>query len=111
MKILVCGGRDWHDRDATDAALNMLDGVEIVIHGNANGADELGAVWAVNNKIHAVSVPAQWDAFGRSAGPKRNAAMMLLQPNLVVAFPGGAGTRNMVELAERAGVTVWQPYT
>jgi hypothetical protein len=32
--------------------------------------------------------------------------MLEENPDLVVAFPGGSGTRNMVEIARKAGVTV-----
>ncbi len=30
-------------------------------------------------------------------------------PYGVVAFPGGKGTQNMIEQAEKAGVKVWRP--
>jgi len=42
----------------------------------------------------------------RRAGPERNAAMLGLGPDLVVAFPGGSGTAGMVRLAKAAGVEV-----
>jgi hypothetical protein len=49
---------------------------------------------------------AEWEKYGRLAGPKRNARMLEWKPNLVIAFPGGAGTSNMVKQANAAGVTV-----
>jgi predicted Rossmann-fold nucleotide-binding protein len=35
--------------------------------------------------------------------------MLLLRPDVVIAFPGGAGTADMVRAATAAGVKVWQP--
>ena len=56
---------------------------------------------------------ADWQRYGRSAGPKRNKEMLELGADLVVAFldarrdrEGTRGTRDMVERAERAGVPV-----
>jgi hypothetical protein len=57
--------------------------------------------------IHVKEYRAEWHRFGREAGPMRNARMLAEgKPNLVVAFPGGPGTRNMVDLARRAGVEI-----
>ncbi|MEM9912925.1 MAG: hypothetical protein AAF922_19365 [Pseudomonadota bacterium] len=44
---------------------------------------------------------------GRAAGPIRNKEMLDEGcPDLVVAFPGGRGTANMVKQAQAAGVEV-----
>lgn len=40
------------------------------------------------------------------AGPMRNRQMLDEKPDLVVAFAGGSGTRNMIDIARRAGVKV-----
>ena len=43
----------------------------------------------------------------RGAGPERNARMLAEgRPDLVVAFPGGTGTADMVRRAKAAGVRV-----
>jgi predicted Rossmann-fold nucleotide-binding protein len=52
------------------------------------------------------SHPANWNAWGRAAGPRRNQEMLMRKPNLVVAFPGGEGTADMVQKAIAAGVKV-----
>jgi len=53
-----------------------------------------------------VAVAADWARFGRSAGCRRNQAMLGLGVGLVVAFPGGPGTADMVRRARGAGVRV-----
>ncbi len=49
---------------------------------------------------------AKWETYGKAAGPIRNREMLLNLPALVVAFPGGKGTADMVRQAERAGIPV-----
>jgi hypothetical protein len=47
-----------------------------------------------------------WDKLGPKAGPLRNAAMLLLKPDLVIACPGGKGTANMIKLARDKDIDV-----
>lgn len=111
MKVLVCGGRYYADSAALFWALDGLlaHGVDMVIHGGAKGADYLAGCWASRNGIHQAVVPALWETHGKAAGMIRNRAMLTLQPDMVVAFPGGTGTAGMVNEARRAGVVVWEP--
>ena len=107
MRVLVCGGRDFSDYEMVKRCMALIHDVSIVIQGGARGADELGKRWAIDSGVHYAEVPAYWDLLGRGAGPARNRAMLLLKPELVVAFAGGRGTAHMMEAARRAGVTVW----
>jgi hypothetical protein len=53
-----------------------------------------------------VAVMADW-SIGRKAGPIRNQRMLDEHaPDLVVAFPGGRGTADMVRRARKSGVEV-----
>lgn len=107
MNILVCGGRDFSDYQLMSEVLSGYEDVaDIIIHGGAKGADKMAGVWAKSNGVHSAEVVALWDSYGKSAGYKRNASMLLLQPDLVIAFSGGVGTKMMVGLARRAGVKV-----
>lgn len=111
MRLLVCGGRGYNDLARGRAVLDRFHAkhpVSILIQGGANGADFMAAQWALANGIHCAEVAALWRAYGKAAGPKRNAAMLSLAPDAVIAFPGGAGTANMVAQAEAAGVKVWR---
>lgn len=109
-RVLVCGGRDFNDRALVDLTLYSLHAatpISVIVHGGATGADTLARVWAYRNCVPAIDFPANWDADGKAAGPIRNAKMLKVgQPDLVVAFPGGRGTDDMIARAERAGVEV-----
>lgn len=69
----------------------------LLIHGDARGADRLAARWAVQNGVPVKAFPANWRAHGLAAGPMRNEQMLVEgMPQLVIAFPGGRGTADMV---------------
>ena len=90
-----------------DIFLQLHGMPRLVIHGAARGADALAGEWASFHGIQTVTVPANWKGDGLAAGPKRNQLMLdLLEPDQVVAFPGGVGTADMVRRAEEAGVFV-----
>lgn len=50
---------------------------------------------------------AEWNKYGKQAGILRNQAMIdLHSPTLIVAFPGGTGTADMIARARKAGIPV-----
>ena len=130
MRVLVCGGRDFGEvpmgcpaterarmekkahteRSLLHAALSTLavdKGISAVIHGGARGADGEAGYWARRNMVPEERFNADWKAHGKAAGPIRNQRMIdEAKPDLVVAFPGGKGTEDMVSRAERAGIPV-----
>lgn len=115
MRVLVCGGRDYADAKRLFAVMdeimvdawNTLDPEFVIIHGNAQGADYLADAWAARRNIERLIFPADWAGRGKAAGPERNARMLAEgRPGLVVAFPGGRGTADMVRRARAAGVKV-----
>lgn len=106
--VLVCGGRDFRDNLLVHNVLN-LTGATQVVQGGATGADELARGWAELQGIPCVTVPANWREEGRAAGPRRNQVMIeRYQISLVVAFPGGRGTADMVQRARKAHLEIIQ---
>lgn len=114
MRVIVCGGRDFglasHEEQRIHEALNALHNdtpIDMLIYGCATGADEVARLWAKGRAIVHVGFPADWGVMGRRAGPVRNHQMLKrMKPDLVVAFPGGAGTEDMVKKAKAAEVPV-----
>ncbi len=108
--VLVCGGRDYDDRENVFSALDALHAEHHftrVIHGGAMGTDFLAHEWASRNRIVVRTFMADWDRHGRGAGPIRNRQMLVEgRPDLMVAFPGGKGTENMCSQATKAAVPV-----
>lgn len=107
MRVLVCGGRDYRNPQAVYSALDALDGVTCIIEGGAQGADCYAAEWADKTGTPHMQFNADWKAYRRAAGPIRNKRMLDEgKPDLVLAFPGGRGTANMISQAQKAGVKV-----
>lgn len=110
MILLVTGGRNYDDAEAVDDVLDALHAarpIELLVTGGATGADRLAEAWARRSNV-AVSVhPADWKRHGRAAGPIRNRAMLRdCKPSMVIAFPGGKGTADMVRAAREYGCDV-----
>ena len=107
MKVLVCGGRKFRDKALMWETLDNLEGITRIIHGGSTGADAGADMWAKERGIPVSVYPALWNKHGFAAGPIRNGVMLKdAKPDLVVAFPGGRGTDNMVKQACKAKVTV-----
>jgi len=110
MRVLVCGGRTYSDRQNMEDALNILHEarpIKLLINGGAPGADMLAFMWAVDNEIPTETYKSDWTKHGKAAGPIRNSQMLSEgKPDVLIAFPGGHGTADMVSKAGRAGVEV-----
>ena len=110
MKVIVCGGRDYANVEFLTLVLDELHAkmpISQVIQGGAKGADSLAFDWAIRTKgVSVTTHHAEWEKYGRRAGPIRNGLMLEDCPDLVVAFPGGRGTADMVRQAKAAGIQV-----
>ncbi len=98
--VLACGGRTYANEERIFAVLDELHArkpITLLVHGAARGADTLAGSWADMRGVACKACPANWMVFGRQAGSTRNGAMLIEhKPDLVVAFPGGPGTADMV---------------
>lgn len=119
MILLVCGGRDFRNRAQLFAVLDQIHRLRIVtkvVQGGASGADSLAARWAMQNQIEVETIPARWEMYGPKAGHLRNHAMAgrLCYYRATgekvggVAFPGGKGTANMVQILKSKSITVME---
>lgn len=117
-RVLVCGGRDFADFDlvcrtlsewAARASGQSPEEDIVIVHGGALGADTLAERWASENWLPTEIYHADWERHGKAAGPIRNQRMIDEgKPNLVVAFPGGRGTADMIRRAKAAGIETIQ---
>jgi hypothetical protein len=106
MKILVCGGRHYSDYKKVKAVLDEQP-ITTIVHGDQSGADALADKYGKEKDIPVKRYPADWIPLGRAAGPIRNKKMLDMEnPDMVIAFPGGPGTRNMVKQAQQRNIKV-----
>jgi hypothetical protein len=118
MRILITGTREdgphcvkvvevvsqlWLDMDQPNFA------EWTIVHGNCQtGVDSIAETIANVKGMQSEAHPADWERWGKSAGPRRNQEMVDLGADLVLAFPKGAsrGTRGCLKMAQEAGLKV-----
>ena len=77
--VLVFGDRKWDDYDFLRDRLNQIHskvGIAKIVSGHANGADKMGERFAAEIGVECLVFPAQWERYGRAAGPIRNQQML-----------------------------------
>lgn len=111
MRVLICGDRNWTDYAAILRELLRFPPGTTIIEGGCCGADRLAAEIARELGFKVAEFHADWQRYGRAAGPIRNRRMLDEgRPDLVLAFHAdikkSRGTADMVRQARRAGVPV-----
>lgn len=112
MRILITGSRNWADAEIIDRALRNLHQVNpdaVLVSGACpTGADhlaeEMWKSWGGTVELH----PADWDRYGKAAGPRRNQEMVDLGADICLAFPltDSRGTKHCMGAAKKAGIPV-----
>jgi len=123
MRVLCCGDRNWSSFNIIRRELEKLPKDTEIIQGCANGADTMSAKIAKvlglklvsskdnNTVINKHGFPANWNKYGKAAGPIRNKQMLDEgKPDIVLAFhtniEKSKGTKNMIEQAKKRGIKV-----
>jgi hypothetical protein len=76
--------------------------ITTVISGTARGVDSLGERWAKENGIPLERYPADWERYGRTAGPIRNREMAEVAEALLAIWDGkSTGTGHMIRTGQK----------
>ncbi len=80
-----------------------------VCHGGAKGIDTSAERWATKNRIGSVIIHADWEKYGKAAGPIRNGKLASKASCLLALVPAGRGTLSAIRSARSAKlpVIVW----
>lgn len=111
-RVLVTGSRTWRGHGIIHHTLDQLHAQHpdmVLVSGACNsGADAIAERWAILRRVQTERHPAEWRRYGRSAGPRRNIAMVQTRPAEVVAFIRGqsAGASQCVRAAQAIGIPV-----
>lgn len=111
LRILVCGSRRYDNDARIEEVLRQYAPVHAgprvaLIHGNAAGADTRAGEIGYWLGFDVQPYQADWAKHGKAAGPIRNRQMLDTNPDLVIAFAGGVGTKDCVNEAKRRGIPV-----
>lgn len=112
-RIVVAGSRDYNDYAQAEKFIDLCikDIPEeyklVFVSGTCRGADKLGERYAINHGYRLECYPAEWDLFGKSAGPVRNYYMAEISDMVICFWDGESrGTKSMIEYARKLGKTV-----
>lgn len=112
MRVIICGSRDGITLDDVSRAMRSsgiaAGDVSVVLSGCAQGADKHGERWAHNRDIPVEKYPADWEKYGRGAGPMRNIWMSKNADACVAVWDGQSkGTRHMMGQARARGLILY----
>lgn len=109
MKVIIAGGRDYHNYDTVLEAIKESHfTISVVVSGGASGVDALGEQYALDRNIPLHIYIADWKRDGKAAGPLRNRKMAENADALIAVWDGKSkGTKNMIETAEKMGLYVY----
>jgi hypothetical protein len=129
MRVITTGWRNWTGSVVNVGRLHlMLEQIfnlaylggerELqLVHGAAPGGDQEVQNWWAQRRPNAglelpppLQFPANWNRYGKAAGPLRNAAMVTAGADMCVAFmhPTSAGTVDCRDKARRARIFTLQ---
>lgn len=112
MRLIVGGSAHHAYRDLVSlelAKLNEGRRITVLIHGGLGGVCASAEDWARRAGVHVVRYPPNWVRHGKTAESVRNQFMLEdARPDLVVAFPGGPHTLDLVRRALQAGLAVYE---
>lgn len=100
MKLIIAGSRDmWIRHDELFEIIDkfgILYDIEEVVSGCAAGIDSAAIEFAKRYKIPLKKFPADWEKYGRLAGPRRNLEMAQYATALLIIWDGKSrGSANM----------------
>lgn len=112
MKTIIAGPRDYYVYQSLLEAIDKISWeITEVVSGRARGVDKMGERWAKEHGIPVQPFPADWDRFGKRAGPLRNIQMANYVGSagalLALWDHQTTGTGNMIEVAREKGLTVY----
>ena len=99
MKVIVAGSRSVSDyRIVRNAIIDSGYDITEIVSGRAKGADTLGEQYASIKGLDLKMFPANWERYGKRAGPLRNTAMADYADAAIVIWDGSSpGTKNMID--------------
>ena len=107
-RVVIAGCRDYDNYDEAKPYIDFcLSNIRqknhiIIVSGGASGADAIGERYAKENGFKTEIYPANWETYGKSAGPRRNKQMAQIGDCVICFWDGQSkGTKSMINYAEK----------
>ena len=113
MKLIIAGGRNITDleSESIQAFINFLEieGITEIVSGGAKGVDKAGEIYAHVHNIPCQVFPAEWNKYGKAAGPIRNSVMANYGDALLIIWDGKSrGSADMKQRMTKLSKPVWE---
>lgn len=109
-KVIVAGCRNYCNYKEAQKYIDLCisnirkEYTIVIVSGGATGADSLGERYALNNGLKIERYPADWEKYGRSAGPKRNKEMVEICDYVICFWDKKSnGTKSLIQYAKQFG--------
>ncbi len=107
-RVVIAGCRDYDNykeaKEYIDFCISNIRKIStiVIVSGGASGADAIGERYAKENGFRLEKYPADWNKYGKSAGPMRNEKMAKIC-DYVICFwdKKSPGTKSMIEFAKK----------
>ncbi len=103
-KIAVGGSRSIESYELVRSVLDcLLVPGDVVLSGNAPGADRLGEKYAQEHGLEYKIIPSEWEKHGLKATMMRNAVLLKAADCIILFWDGKSeGSKHMLEISRRA---------
>ena len=112
-RVVIAGCRDYNNYDEARSYIDFcLSNIRrendiVIVSGCASGSDAIGERYARQNGFKVEKYPANWNKYGRSAGPIRNKQMAEVCDYVICFWDGKSrGTKSMIEFARECNKPV-----
>ncbi len=108
LKIVIAGCRYYNNyneaKEYIDFCIREIkkNNTIVILSGGCRGADAIGERYAIENGYEIRKFVADWDKYGKAAGPIRN-EQMAIEADYIICFWDykSRGTKSMIENAKK----------
>ena len=105
-RVVIAGCRNYNNYDEAKCYIDFClynirkENDIVILSGCASGADAIGERYAEENGYRLEKYPADWEKYGKSAGPRRNRQMAEICDYVICFWDGNSsGTKSMISCA------------
>ena len=113
-RIVIGGSRHFQDYNIFCRLLDHcleteLNGCNItILSGHCSGVDRMAERYAEEHGIPLAVFPAEWERYGRAAGPLRNRHMVEQCDGIIALWDGNSkGTKDLIATARKLDKPLW----
>ncbi len=114
MRVIIAGSRNVEitNEELENIIKDCNIDITILLNGKCpTGIDNIAYKWAKNNSVKIEEYEAEWNKYGKSAGPRRNRLMASNADCLIAIYKENLltpGTKNMIDEATKCNLKVFR---